>query len=158
MPTVLELLGRDLPSQCDGHSLVPFLAGETPSEWRREACWECDFRDVVKGRPEAYLGIGLDDCTFSVTRGPRYKYVHFTALPPLFFDLEEDPAELHDLAADPAAQGLVLAHAQTMLSWRMAHDERTLTGMQLTAKGPVERPRRQRHRSRSGRAYGDMSG
>jgi hypothetical protein len=25
-----------------------------------------------------------------VLRGERYKYVHFTALPPLFFDLQED--------------------------------------------------------------------
>ncbi len=42
--------------------------------------------------------------------------VHFTALPALFFDLEEDPAELRNLADDPAYQGLVLEYAQKMLS------------------------------------------
>jgi arylsulfatase A-like enzyme len=79
-----------------------------------------------------------------VIRDERYKYVHFTTLPALFFDLEEDPAELRNLADDPAYQSLVLEYAQKMLSWRMAHDERRLANTVLTPTGPVERtgPRR----------------
>ncbi len=39
MPTVLEWLGLDLPVQCDGRPLTPFLgpAAEAPTDWRHEA-------------------------------------------------------------------------------------------------------------------------
>ena len=47
-----------------------------------------DFRDVAGGLPEKALGIGIEECCFNVIRDERYKYVHFAALPPLFFDNE----------------------------------------------------------------------
>jgi arylsulfatase A-like enzyme len=144
MPTILELLGRTPSVQCDGAPLVPFLLGRTPRAWRREAFWELDFRDVPQGRAEAEMKIGLDECALAALRGPRFKYVHFTALPPLFFDLESDPDELRNLAADPAYAPQVLACAQKLLSHRLLHAERTLTGMQLTSQGLIERTRARR--------------
>jgi len=47
--------------------------------------------------------------------------------------------EFTNLAADPAHQGLVLQYAQKMLSWRMAHADRTLASTFLTPNGIVER-------------------
>ncbi len=79
----------------------------------------------------------MKQCTANIIRGDRYKYVHFTALPPLFFDLEEDPDEFHDLAADPAYQARVLEYAGKMLSWRMEHDDPALTDLHLTRDGIV---------------------
>ncbi len=142
MPTILEWLGVDVPAQCDGMSLLPFLEGATPADWRAEAHWEYDFRDVVQRNAETALGIDSDQCTLNVILGRGYKYVHFTALPPLFFDLEKDPSELVNRADDPNYAPQVLESARRLLSWRMAHDERTLTGMALTESGVVERPRR----------------
>ena len=82
-------------------------------------------------------GIALepDQSAMAVLRGERYKYVHFTALPPLFFDLEEDPGEFRNLAGDAAYRELVLEHAQMMLSWRMNHAERVLANHRITAAG-----------------------
>jgi hypothetical protein len=90
------------------------------------------------------LGLTPDHCTASLIRDERYKYVHFADLPPLFFDLENDPHEFHDLAGDPAHHGLVLEYAQKMLSWRMSHAERTLANTRLGPQGIVEHrpPRR----------------
>ena len=136
MPTILDLLDLDIPLQCDGHSLKPLLAGGSPPGWRREVHWELDFRDVVNGKPEKELGLRLDDCSLAVIRDGRYKYIHFTALPPLFFDMRNDPDELDNLAAEPARAGAVAEYAQKMLSWRMAHAERTLTGI----RNGFERP------------------
>ncbi len=139
MPTVLDWLDLDPPAHLDGHSLLPFCRGESPAGWRAEAHWEVDFRNVRTGAPERVLGIGLDQCALNVIRGERYKYVHFAALPPLFFDLDRDPGELVDRAADPDYAALVLSYAQKLLSWRMEHDERTLTGMHLAPGGVYER-------------------
>jgi arylsulfatase A-like enzyme len=72
-----------------------------------------------------------------VIRDHQYKYVHFTALPPLLFDLQQDPQEFVNLADDPDYHSLLLEYAQKMLSWRMKHTDRGLTETLLTAQGPV---------------------
>lgn len=139
MPTVLDLLGLAVPLQCDGRSLSEFLTGENPPAWRRAAHWEHDFRDVAAGTYERALGLASDDCGLAVRFDGRHAYVHFTALPPLAFDMATDPAWQHDIAGEPAAAGMVLAQAQAMLSWRMRAAERRLTGCTLTADGVVGR-------------------
>ena len=45
-PTLCELLNTTTPAQCDGRSLVPWLKGETPAEWREMATWEYDWRQL----------------------------------------------------------------------------------------------------------------
>ena len=140
MPTLLEAIGGPVPGQCDGRSLAPFLAGQAPTAWRDEAHWEFDFRNPLDDDAERVLGLTLHQCALNVVRGERYKYVHFTKLPPLFFDLEADPGETRNLAADPAYAPRVLEYAQKLLSWRMNHDEQTLTHLTLTSDGPVSRP------------------
>jgi len=144
MPTILDWLGLEPPFQCDGRSLLPFAAGRSPADWRREVHWEFDFSDIVSLDPEEALGLDSDQCTLSVIRGPRYKYVHFTTLPPLFFDLEKDPGQFSNLAANPDYMPLVLEHAQRLLSWRMEHNDRTLTRSFLTENGAFSRPRQRR--------------
>jgi arylsulfatase A-like enzyme len=144
MPTILDWLGLPTPPQLDGRSLMPFLRDAAPADWRREAHWEYDFRDLREQSPERALGLVSDQCSLAVIRGERYKYVHFAALPPLFFDLEEDPDELHDRARDPGYLPLVLAYAQKLLSWRMEHEERTLSHLHLGPGGIVARPRSRR--------------
>lgn len=144
MPTILEWLGLEVPAQCDGMSLLPFLRGETPASWREEAHWEYDFRDPVRERAEAALGLADEQCAIAVLRGRRWKYVHFTALPPLLFDLEADPGELVDRAQDPACREIRLEMTARMLSWRMNHADRTLASRFITDRGVIERagPRR----------------
>lgn len=139
MPTMLDMLGLAIPVQCDGASLAPFIAGEDTPRWRKEAHWEYDFRDPADPAAETALDLTLHQCTMNIIRDEKYKYVHFTKLPPLFFDLEKDPGETVNRAHDPAYAPLVLAYAQKMLSWRMNHDEQTLTHISLTDDGPVAR-------------------
>ncbi|MEE9595752.1 MAG: sulfatase-like hydrolase/transferase, partial [Acidiferrobacterales bacterium] len=138
MPTILEYLEVAIPSQCDGEPLTPFCRGKTPTNWREEAHWGFDFRHFTDGNGNIALGLKPDQCAVNVIRGRRYKYVHFTALPPLFFDLQQDPHEFRDLVDQPEYQGRVLEYAQKMLSWRMNHDERVLANIRLTRQGVVE--------------------
>jgi arylsulfatase A-like enzyme len=127
MPTILDWLDQPIPRQCDGRSVLPFCHGAPPADWRRHVHWEYDFRDVFYSKPESALGLPMDACSLAVIRDERYKYVHFDALPPLFFDLRDDPGELVNRATDRSLAGTMLDYAQAMLSWRLRHAERTLT-------------------------------
>jgi arylsulfatase A-like enzyme len=129
MPTILEAIGVAVPRNCDGRSLAPFCRGETPANWRDAAHWSFDFRDLATRRIETALGLPSDWCNLQVVRTERFKYVHFAALPPVLFDLAEDPDELVNRAADPACRGLLLEGMERLLTWRQRHEERTLTGI-----------------------------
>ncbi len=138
MPTVLEWIGAEPPVQCDGRSLLGFLAGHKPLDWRTEVHWEWDFRDVVGVFSDAAFGLSLEQCALTVIRDESAKYVHFSGLPPLFFDLERDPDQFEDRAAEPAFASRVLKYAQKMLSWRMEHAERTLANLVVTPAGVLD--------------------
>jgi arylsulfatase A-like enzyme len=144
MPSILEWLGCEVPIACDGESLMPFCRGEDVGGWRSEAHYEFDFRDVLTEAPQHALGLRMEQCCFAAIRDEHWKYVHFPTLPPLLFDLDDDPGEFRNLAADPAHAPRVLEYAQKLLSWRMEHAERTLTVMQAGADGLKSRrePRR----------------
>ncbi len=139
MPTILEWLGLEIPPSCDGRSLLPFVERGAPTDWRRFAHWEFDFRDVVDQGPERALGLTSDQCNLGVLRGERYKYIHFPALPPLLYDLKTDPHELHNVAEEPSYESVRREMAERMLSWRMTHAERVLANTMLTRDGPVVR-------------------
>lgn len=139
MPTILEWVGASLPRACDGRSLRPFLHGDTPADWRTEMHYAYDFRTAYNDVQESILGLPMDQCSLAVIQDTRYKYVHFDALPPLFFDLTADPGQFHNLADDPAYASRVLTYAQKMLSWRLQHADRTLTGYSASPTGLVDR-------------------
>jgi arylsulfatase A-like enzyme len=139
MPTILEALGGTTPRACDGHSVLPLLEGPAPSDWRDLLFYEYDFRDVHYSKPEGELGLSMDESSLMVVQDERYKYVHFAALPPLFFDLQRDPHGFQNLAEDPDHAGLVKEYAQKALSKRMIHAERTLTHFRATPTGLEER-------------------
>ena len=46
-----------------------------------------------------YHGMGSSTGAFAI-RVSKWKYVHYAKYPPQLFDLENDPEEIHDLAAD----------------------------------------------------------
>ena len=139
MPTVLDWLGAEIPRSCDGQSLAPFLAGQTPEQWRDAVFFEHDFRNVRTQHVEKALSLSSDECSYAVIRDRHYKYVHFAALPPLLFDAVNDPHEFNNLAGQPAHLATELAYAQRLLSWRLVNQERVLTNMHVGQGGLFER-------------------
>ncbi len=143
LPTICSLLDADVPLQCDGRTLAPWLRGENVDGWRNEVHFELDLRDPASTYLEEAFGVSLEECSLAVLRDEHGKYVQFAghhAFPAIYFDIDEDPAQLVNRAGDPAYAPKVLEYAQRMLAWRMRHSERTLTGMKLTGHaGLVER-------------------
>ncbi len=135
MPTMVSWLGGEAPNAVDGRSLLPLVHGDTPHDWRDALHYEFDFRSVHPGDPEAALGLSMDECTLMVLQDAEFKYVHFTALPPLLFDLRADPNQFTNLAGNPAYMAVEQVYAQRALSWRMRHADRTLTHYRTTPDG-----------------------
>ena len=128
LPTVLDAAALSVPRNCDGRSLLPYCRGETPAEWRDETHWAYDFSDIRTRHIETKLGLPSDWCNLQVVRTNTLKYVHFAGLPPVLFDLREDPAECINRAADPGARALLAEGMDRLLTWRQRTEERTLTG------------------------------
>lgn len=138
-PTVLDWLGAPIPRQMNGRSLLPFVHGRAPEEWRKEIFFESDFRDIISEDPQRHFGLHMDECGLAVLRDDRWAYVHFAALPPLLFDIVADPGQLNDLAGDPAHEPVIADCQARMLRWRLVEQDRTLTGMGCWKGGYVDR-------------------
>ena len=146
LPTICDFMGTEVPRQADGWSLDPFLRGDpVPAHWRDTAHFEWSFSDPVNQLAERAFGIPMSHCALAVSRGPRYKYVQFAAdatlLPPLLFDLSDDPEQTHDLLAEQGAGAGEAAWVATreLLQWQMRTAEHTLSGSFLDPeRGLVE--------------------
>lgn len=101
-PFILEATGEKDPALLKGFpgvSLNALADGETPD------------RNVLV----EYHGMGSTTGAFMI-RHAQYKYVFYVNYPPQLFDLDKDPEELTDLAADPAyADVLNTCHERLLL-------------------------------------------
>jgi len=118
-PTIMDWLGLEVPDRFQGRSILPLLRGKA-YEPREQIHYEFDYRQAAMARGAA----NPDEHLLWVIRNKRYKLVQFAdpEMPPILFDLEEDPEELRNIAAQPESQGIVLELSQRMLRWRM-HSE-----------------------------------
>lgn len=82
--------------------------------------------------------MSLHEANLAILREAQYKLVHFNGgLPPLLFDLVNDPEELVSLADDPAHAGTLLRMTRKLLDRRMTQADRTLADVKITSAGAI---------------------
>jgi arylsulfatase A-like enzyme len=132
-PTICEAIDIDVPAQCDGMPLTPFLAGERPPWWRDGAHWEYDWRwEYIYSGPHPWpWDRRLESKHLAVLRDDSAAYVQYGDGAWRCFDLDADPTWRTEIT-DPE---VVLRYAQSMLTWRSRHADRTLSDMLLSDGG-----------------------
>ena len=125
VPTFLEALGADPAAhshRLEGRSLIPFLTGRPPAEWRRCVFSEYDYSMLPVA---ARLGLEPRDARLFMVADRRLKYMHAPGFRPMLFDLETDPQELSDLGADPTWEGERRRLAAELAEWSLRLSQRT---------------------------------
>lgn len=136
-PTVAEWAGAPVFGGFDGRSLIPWLAGQEPSVWRTHVFSEIDLANPVSPtRYQRQLGLKLSEANLAILRTDRFKLVYFNGgLPPLLFQLDDDPGELVNVAGDPAYSQTLQSLMALMLDHRMSYADQTLSRSALTPDG-----------------------
>ncbi|XDZ66472.1 sulfatase-like hydrolase/transferase [Alphaproteobacteria bacterium LSUCC0684] len=123
-PTFLDFIGSPQPDEIlEGRSLMPFLHGETPQGWRKYAISEYDFSASAMADE---LHLSPDDARLFMVADKKWKFIHAEGgLPPMLFDLENDPHELVDLGREPAYADVIDACYDKLFEWARRPAQRT---------------------------------
>jgi len=106
----------------EGRSFLGAIEG-TNFEPREFVVAELDYF-ARKARLE--LNVAADQAKGWMVRSDRWKYVFYEGFKSQLFDLESDPSELTDRAADPSCQGILDEHRDRLFHW-FRHRKSTVT-------------------------------
>lgn len=99
MPTVLEAAGIDIPHTVEGQSLMPFVRGRKPSQWR-----EFVHGEHTGGPANQFVTDGREKFAWYTVTGEER-----------FFDLTTDPGECVNLVNDPTCTERVQLWRQRLI-------------------------------------------
>jgi len=96
-PTFLDLAGVATPAEMQGRSLAPLFKGAKPNDWRTDLYYRY-YHDPGHHNTRAHYGVRTD----------THKLIHYWKADQWeLFDLVNDPNELRNRYADPAAAAVV---------------------------------------------------
>jgi arylsulfatase A-like enzyme len=110
--TFTAIGGTTLPG--DGHSLMSLLEGEKPADWRNAILVEHHGPDVGQNDPDAQDRTSGNPTTYEAMRTHRFLYVEYADGEREFYDLVNDPYELHNIVGTLTPAELARLHAELM--------------------------------------------
>ena len=126
-PLFLDYAGIAAPSYMQGESFRGNLKGQTPADWRKSMYYRYWMNNDNDHHVAAHYGI----------RTERYKLVYYYSLPlgirgahpsslePEWelYDLQNDPAEMHNIYKDPANKKLIAQLKKELLQLKEKYDD-----------------------------------
>ena len=130
LPALFDLIGLAEPDNCQGRSFTPLVADLGRRYEARDAVFsENVIPEVITGgqrdfefqKGKGVKGIRHPDAKMVRTR--RWKYVYYPDHRAELYDLESDPGETANLAADPRHADVVRQMKDRLLHWLVTADE-----------------------------------
>jgi arylsulfatase A-like enzyme len=130
LPTLLALAGLAEPENCQGRSLTALCDGSGRPAPPRDAVFSENVipevitdggLDFAFAKGKGVKGVRHPDAKMVRTR--RWKYNYYPDGYAELYDLEHDPHEQHNLAADPAQKPVVDEMQRRLLNWLITADE-----------------------------------
>lgn len=122
-PTFLEAAGGEaIPHILEGRSLMPFMEGNKPDDWREYAISENDY-GITPGMA-AYAKDQKDPRQYMVA-DKHWKYIYAENHRPMLFDLINDPNELNDLGASVEHEEVRSLMFDRLSKWARRLSQRT---------------------------------
>jgi hypothetical protein len=120
----------------DGHSLTPFLSGQTPEGWRSYSYSELDFGDPLKPTPwQRELNLPLDCANLAVLRKGDMRFVQFAGrLSPILMDVSTGKESIN-LVENRDQMQTRLDLTQDMLCHRMVNTNGMFSRTMITEDG-----------------------
>jgi arylsulfatase A-like enzyme len=121
--TFVEAGGGTVPGHIiEGRSLMPWLNGETPKNWRDFVISEYDY-SVTPMRTA--LGVSADDARLFMVYDGRYKLIHAEGgFRPMLFDTLNDPDEFFDLGGKPGHEAVLAELYEKLANWGRRNAQR----------------------------------
>lgn len=146
LPTLISWLGGAQSDGWDGRSLLPYLHdGGHPSP-RPFVTFEFDFRNYVPSRLGALAALDPKDMCLAAILSREAFHVHFPALPPLSFHVQEPGSRWcgpdYTPAADTGQQEIEKWATAALLEHRMRHADNSHTGLVSSPRGIIPRAQR----------------
>lgn len=134
--TFVEAAGGQVPDHIiEGRSLLPWLRGETPTDWRDFVVSEYDYSVTPRCKE---LGMAPRDARMFMVYDGRWKLIHFEGgFRPMLFDQRTDPDEVKDLGADETYRDQIDRLYDCLGQWgrRMAQRVTMSDGDIIAARG-----------------------
>ncbi|MGJ8547680.1 MAG: sulfatase-like hydrolase/transferase [Sulfitobacter sp.] len=132
--TIIDASGIEVPSHIvEGRSLMAYVNGTTPDNPRDYVISEYDFSTHPACKD---IDVAPKDARMFMVANADWKLVHCEGgLPPMLFDLQNDPNELADLGRDPAYGDARAAMYAQLHDWSLRMSQRvTISDAQIARK------------------------
>jgi len=139
--TFIETAGGEVPAHIvEGRSLMPWIRGETPDDWREFAISEYDYSGTGAA---VKLGMAPKDCRLFMVVTQRWKFMHAEGgFRPMLFDLQNDPDELEDLGESDSHTAIIAQMYDHLFTWARRMSQRTtISDATITEKRGASRRR-----------------
>ncbi len=122
--TFVEMAAGEAPSHIlEGRSLMPFLRGEKPDDWREFAVSEFDYSATVMA---ANLRLRPQDARLFMIADKKWKFMHAEGgFRPMLFDMGTDPMELRDVGGDSEYEEIIELMYERLGQWARRMSQRT---------------------------------